>query len=62
MDWFLRVVFGKALDLDIQLANITFTRGLIEKYLATVSACTLPRQEGQGAMTGCFKLPMRHCG
>ena len=27
-----------------------------------MSACTLPRQECQGAMTGCLELPMRHRG
>ena len=60
MDGFLGVVFRKALDLDLQLAKFAVTYEPIENYLATMSACTLPRQEGQGAMTGCLELPMRH--
>ena len=58
MDWFLRVILGKALDLDVILAVAGPEANLA--YLAPVSACSLTRQEGQRPMTGCFVFSVRH--
>ncbi len=46
VNWFFRVVFGEALDLDIQLANFALTHGLIE---ITLPRCLLARFLGRKA-------------
>lgn len=72
MDRFLRIVLGKALDLNRHTqsfisqpcpSNLNRKKDLMilaVPYLSTMTACALPWQKGQRAMTRRFELSVGH--